>query len=207
MAEVVGSHRRCPYTGRYDFDFMAFAEFLHPETKEPVAEGEEGVLVLTSLHPFQQAQPLVRYWTGDVFTRHAPPPEAGAVPASGTFRGRAHECIAAGDVVRGGMRPRLLGSADVLEVLQAVPELPQFHKNPKFQLSLARDAESPIVLVVETFPQGEGRAARLRERIRTDLAARLRDGAGNAFDLRHIDVRFVDKGEGGRGSATYYPDR
>jgi phenylacetate-CoA ligase len=39
-------------------------EIVDPETREPVAEGEEGVLVITTLT--KQALPLVRYWTGDI---------------------------------------------------------------------------------------------------------------------------------------------
>jgi phenylacetate-CoA ligase len=40
------------------------AEVVDPETGEPLAEGEEGVLVLTTLT--KEALPLVRYWTGDI---------------------------------------------------------------------------------------------------------------------------------------------
>jgi phenylacetate-CoA ligase len=47
-------------------DFV-LAEVLDPETMEPVADGERGVLVLTHLD--KQACPLVRWWTGDVVMR------------------------------------------------------------------------------------------------------------------------------------------
>lgn len=39
-------------------------EVLDADSGEPAAEGEEGVLVLTTLT--KEAQPLVRYWTGDI---------------------------------------------------------------------------------------------------------------------------------------------
>jgi phenylacetate-CoA ligase len=39
-------------------------EIVDPESGEPVADGEQGVLVLTTLT--KEALPLVRYWTGDV---------------------------------------------------------------------------------------------------------------------------------------------
>jgi phenylacetate-CoA ligase len=39
-------------------------EILDPESGEPVPEGHEGVLVITTLT--KQALPLVRYWTGDI---------------------------------------------------------------------------------------------------------------------------------------------
>ncbi|MBC7898045.1 MAG: phenylacetate--CoA ligase [Cytophagaceae bacterium] len=41
-----------------------YPEILDPETSEPVPEGGEGVLVLTTLT--KQALPLLRYWTGDI---------------------------------------------------------------------------------------------------------------------------------------------
>lgn len=47
-------------------DFI-YVEILHPDTHEPVADGERGVLVLTHLD--KQACPLVRWWTGDIVVR------------------------------------------------------------------------------------------------------------------------------------------
>ena len=47
-------------------DFI-YVEILHPDTAEPVADGERGVLVLTHLD--KQACPLVRWWTGDIVVR------------------------------------------------------------------------------------------------------------------------------------------
>jgi len=41
-----------------------YPEVLDPESGEPVADGEEGVLVLTTLT--KEALPLLRYWTGDI---------------------------------------------------------------------------------------------------------------------------------------------
>lgn len=41
-----------------------YPEVLDPETAEPVADGDDGVLVFTTLT--KQALPLLRYWTGDV---------------------------------------------------------------------------------------------------------------------------------------------
>ena len=41
-----------------------YPEVLDPETGEPVPDGDEGVLVLTTLT--KEALPLLRYWTGDI---------------------------------------------------------------------------------------------------------------------------------------------
>ncbi|MGQ0649189.1 MAG: phenylacetate--CoA ligase family protein [Gemmatimonadaceae bacterium] len=41
-----------------------FPEILDPDSGEPMAEGTEGVLVITTLT--KEALPLLRYWTGDI---------------------------------------------------------------------------------------------------------------------------------------------
>ena len=46
------------------FDELVHAEVIDPETLQPVADGERGELVLT--HLVKEAQPLVRYRTGDL---------------------------------------------------------------------------------------------------------------------------------------------
>lgn len=50
--------------GVHVFDELVHAEVIDPETLEPVADGERGELVLTHLQ--KEAQPLVRYRTGDL---------------------------------------------------------------------------------------------------------------------------------------------
>ena len=51
-------------TGSHVNEDHFLPEIVDPESGEPLAEGEEGVLVITTLT--KQALPLVRYWTGDV---------------------------------------------------------------------------------------------------------------------------------------------
>ncbi len=41
-----------------------YLEVIDPETKEPVSEGEKGVMVLTNFT--KDAMPLIRYWIGDI---------------------------------------------------------------------------------------------------------------------------------------------
>ena len=43
---------------------IVYTEMLHPETREPVPSGEEGVPVYTHLE--RTSQPLLRYWSGDI---------------------------------------------------------------------------------------------------------------------------------------------
>jgi phenylacetate-CoA ligase len=62
----------CPYkTGLHIWEDSYLAELIDPQTQEPVPEGSEGELVLTTLN--RVGMPLIRYRTGDItrFLRRA----------------------------------------------------------------------------------------------------------------------------------------
>lgn len=65
LTEVFGGATESLETGWYHFDAWVVPEVVDYESRQPIQEGI-GVVVLTSLFPFQQAQPMVRYWTGDI---------------------------------------------------------------------------------------------------------------------------------------------
>jgi phenylacetate-CoA ligase len=68
LSEIIGPGVSCECveerSGSHINEDHFFPEILDPITAEPVPEGQEGVLVLTTLT--KQAQPLLRYWTGDI---------------------------------------------------------------------------------------------------------------------------------------------
>ncbi len=82
--------------GHLTEDF-AYAEVLDPDSHEPVADGQPGVLVLTHLD--KAAVPLVRWWTGDIVVRDGGSCECGRTSARlpGGVRGRADDML----VIRG----------------------------------------------------------------------------------------------------------
>ncbi len=61
--------------GVHVFDEMVHAEVIDPTTGESVSDGERGELVLTHLK--KEAQPLVRYRTGDLTLKRATDPVCG----------------------------------------------------------------------------------------------------------------------------------
>ena len=61
--------------GVHVFDELVHAEVIDPETGAPVADGERGELVLTHLK--KEAQPLVRYRTGDLTVKRVTDPVCG----------------------------------------------------------------------------------------------------------------------------------
>jgi len=62
-------------TGVHVFDELVHAEVIDPATGEAVADGERGELVLTHLK--KEAQPLIRYRTGDLTVREITDPVCG----------------------------------------------------------------------------------------------------------------------------------
>lgn len=64
LSETFGGATQYP-DGWYMFDPTLFPEVVSADSRTPLKEGV-GMMVLTPLFPFQEVQPLVRYWTGDV---------------------------------------------------------------------------------------------------------------------------------------------
>jgi phenylacetate-CoA ligase len=68
LSEVIGPGVSCECVearaGSHVNEDHFLPEVVDPDTGEPLDEGEEGVLVFTTLT--KEALPLVRYWTGDI---------------------------------------------------------------------------------------------------------------------------------------------
>jgi phenylacetate-CoA ligase len=82
--------------GSYVWEDHFYPEIVDPETGEPRPEGQDGVLVITTLT--KEALPLLRYWTGDITSLTREPGAGGRTHARiGMIRGRADDML----VVRG----------------------------------------------------------------------------------------------------------
>jgi len=68
LSEIIGPGVSCECVeernGSHVNEDHFYPEILDPSTGEPLPEGNEGVLVITTLT--KQALPLLRYWTGDI---------------------------------------------------------------------------------------------------------------------------------------------
>jgi phenylacetate-CoA ligase len=101
------------------------AEIVDPESGAPLPDGEEGVLVFTTLT--KEALPLLRYWTGDVTTLTHEPCVCGRTLARmGPIKGRTDDML----VVRGvNVYPSQVEAA-----LAPLPELA-----PHYRLIVSRE--------------------------------------------------------------------
>ena len=144
-------------------DFI-YVEILHPDTHEPVADGERGVLVLTHLD--KVACPLVRWWTGDIVVRDSRTAPDGRTHArlKGGVLGRADDML----IIRG---VNLFPTA-VEDIVRGFPGLTNEYvlviddsvKDPKtkfltgVRLKVEREAGAPADI-------GEKLSQRLREKL------------------------------------------
>lgn len=135
LSELAVPAPECAACGHHHFELPAVeVEVLDPFTHAPVKSGL-GVLTVTTLWPFVQAMPLIRYGTGDLVSlgpRCAENQERGF-----RFRGRLAQCA----VQRGRRGAELLLSPqDVEAFLDGRPEVARL-PHPAAQLGLVRSPD------------------------------------------------------------------
>ena len=152
-------------------------EIVDPESGEPVADGEPGVLVLTTLT--KEALPLVRFWTGDITSLDRSPCSCGrtfvrmSAPA-----GRADDML----IIRGvNVYP-----SQVEGILLGLPEL-----SPNYRLVIERprtlDEATVEIEAVEASAGLQARAERL-----------LLETIGCAISVQLMPAGSVPRSEGGK---------
>jgi hypothetical protein len=110
------------HCGWYHFEPFVIPEVIGAQTGEVLSSGA-GLLALTALYPFQQAQPLVRYLTGDLVETTSElscRPGTIAIKPLGRARYGAPEP---------GSDRWLVTPASVLEAVDEIPEIP---RTPRF---------------------------------------------------------------------------
>jgi phenylacetate-coenzyme A ligase PaaK-like adenylate-forming protein len=112
LAEIFGGATSLSPAGRFTFDPHVVPEVVDIETGKPLDEGV-GELVLTSLYPFVQLQPFIRYRTGDAFAVERP--DEGVIIYQ--FLGRRDQCL----WDPGSPGSLLIGGVDLYEALDEQP--------------------------------------------------------------------------------------
>lgn len=147
-------------------DFV-HAEVVDPVTREPVPDGEPGVLVLTHLD--KQACPLVRWWTGDVVV----------LDRSACACGRTHARL------RGGVR----GRADDMLVVRGVNVFPSAVENV-VRRTVDGTAEFRVVLDPALADPATGYPAALRVQVEAAAGGELPERLAAALRAE-LQVRAV----------------
>lgn len=174
-----------------------YPEILDPETAEPVADGDEGVLVFTTLT--KQALPLLRYWTGDVTSLTGEKCSCGrTLRRMALIKGRSDDML----IIRGVN----LYPTEVELVLGRIEEL-----SPHYRLVVTREStldeltvETEVVdevfrradaeMLSEQVIEADEFLDQLRARIRHELKASL----GVTADVVLAPPGTVPRSEGGK---------
>ena len=168
-------------------------EVVDPETGAPLAEGEEGVLVLTTLT--KEALPLVRYWTGDLTSLSSAPCACGrTLVRMARITGRADDML----VIRGvNVFP-----TQVEAVLLRLTEL-----TPNYRIIVTRtgtlDEAEVEIEVSETFLREAGTESLSDEHDQVrELRARsehlLRESIGCSLRVTLASPGTIPRSEGGK---------
>jgi len=171
LSEVIGPGVSCECVearaGMHVNEDHFLPEIVDAETGEPVRDGEEGVLVFTTLT--KQALPLIRYWTGDITSLSSEPCTCGrTLVRMSAIKGRADDML----IIRGvNVYPTQVEAA-----LLQVPEL-----TPNYRIVVTRsgtldEAEVEVEVARDVVDDAElrSRAERaLRESIGCSIAVAL----------------------------------
>lgn len=119
LSEVFGGATNCEKCGGYHFDTHVVPEIVDVNSGELVESGRVGALLLTTLYPFVQAQPFVRYWTGDLFSSQ----DSGCPSESYYFFGRVTHGLFSGEAEKSLILPGVA----VLEALDGLAYVNRTH--------------------------------------------------------------------------------
>jgi phenylacetate-CoA ligase len=190
LSEVIGPGVSCECVeeraGSHVNEDHFLPEIVDPESGEPVAEGEEGVLVVTTLT--KEALPLVRYWTGDICTlSHRPCACGRTFVRMGPIVGRSDDML----VIRGvNVYPSQVGA-----VLGRVPEL-----SPHFGLVVRRlGTLDEVEVLVEPTPDVLAGLTDARMRELTERAATLiQETIGATMAVTLVQPGEAPRSDGGK---------
>lgn len=185
LSEVIGPGVSCECVeeraGSHVNEDHFLPEIVDPATSEPLGEGEEGVLVITTLT--KEALPLLRYWTGDICSLSAAPCSCGrTLVRMGPIIGRTDDML----VVRGvSVYPSQVGA-----VLGRIPEL-----SPHFGLVVRRERTlDEIEVVVEASAEGACDVVAVTAR----AAALIRDTIGCTMRVKLVRPGEAPRSDGGK---------
>ncbi len=173
-------------SGSYIWEDHFYPEVVDRDTGEPLAYGEEGVLVFTTLT--KQAMPLLRYWTNDICSLHYDPGARRTHIKMGTIRGRADDML----IIRGVN----FFHTQVEELLEDENEL-----TPNYQLIVSREGtmdqvdfkvEASEQLFSQLMDHGDFRS---REEA---LKKRIKENVGISMQVEIKEPNAIPRSEGGK---------
>ncbi len=154
-----------------------YAEIIDPATGQPVADGEEGELVFTSLT--KEAMPVIRYRTRDL-TRLLPP-TARSMRRIGKITGRSDDML----IIRGVNVFPTQVEEQVLKIAQLAPH---------YQLVLSREGNlDALEILTEVRVEFDHLSETEREALGKQLQHAVKSYIGVTARVRVAEVGFVER--------------
>jgi phenylacetate-CoA ligase len=184
LSEVIGPGVSCECVeeraGSHVNEDHFLPEVVDPESGEALPDGEEGVLVFTTLT--KEALPLVRYWTGDITSLSSRQCSCGRTfVRMSLITGRADDML----IIRGvNVYPTQIEAA-----LLQVPEL-----TPNYRIVVTRSGtldEAEVEVEVDEDALGD-------DALRSRAEQRLRESIGCSFAVALRAPGTVPRSEGGK---------
>ncbi len=186
LSEIVGPgvamECQCQ-AGPHIFEDYFYPEIIDLETGRPVADGEEGELVLTTLA--KEAMPMIRYRTRDITSLSAEKCDCGRTLRRIKRIGRRADDMF---IVRGiNVYPSQIETA-LLKVEEALPH---------YQILLTRDKGLDNMEVqVEVTPEFFGDTVGALEQLQTSLTRSIEITVGLRASVRLVQPRTIERSEG-----------
>lgn len=201
LSEIIGPGVSCECVeggdGSHIMEDHFYPEILDPDTAQPLPDGAEGVLVLTTLT--KEALPLLRYWTGDITSLTRGPCRCGrTLVRMRLIKGRTDDML----IIRGvNVYPSQIES-----VLARLPELA-----PHYRIVVRREGTLDDIVVhaevSEPFFREVGRGLLSQETIAADhrlrdlhaqIALLLRETIGVSMAVELLPPGEAPRSEGGK---------
>ena len=183
--------------GSHIWEDHFYPEVVDPISGEPLADENEGVLVLT--HLSKEAMPLVRYWTGDITSLTHEPCECGRTHVKmSPIRGRSDDLI----VVQG----MNLYPAQIEAIMKGIPEaLPSYQivvtqKGSQDDIEIKVEVTEPIFreIAQETLDEQGALADHRMRNLRTSIQSKIKGTIGLNSRVTLLAPGILPSGEGGR---------
>jgi phenylacetate-CoA ligase len=185
LSEVIGPGVSCECVeeraGSHVNEDHFLPEVVDPDSGEQLPDGEDGVLVLTTLT--KEALPLLRYWTGDICSLSSAPCSCGrTLVRMGPIVGRSDDML----IVRGvNVYPSQVGAA-----LGRIPEI-----SPHFGLVVRREGTLDTVeVLIEPAVDGPCDAVWVTAR----AAALIRETIGCSMTVKLVRPGEAPRSDGGK---------
>jgi len=188
LPEIIGpgiGAECCHQEGLHIFEDHFYPEIVDPDSGAPLADGEEGELVLTTLS--QQAMPLIRYRT----------PEAAAILPEPCPCGRTMRLLRRTECPSDEMFAIQGVAVSVAQIEAAL--LAAQGRSPDFQVVLTREngldqAEVQIAVTPQIFSDQVG----AMERLTSKLAGQIEHALGIRVPVRLVEPHTIERGRGQR---------